>query len=84
VDLSRIERMYIYSNAYRKLYNDVARRAEEVGRSDVAAAVRRCLTRSARLSRFLKPVEWMRARPAWKPFGDRLRARILAGTPVRE
>jgi hypothetical protein len=84
VDLSRVRRMYIGSNAYKKLYTQLAEQADEVGRADVAEAVRRCLARSARLRRVLKPVEWLRARPALRPVGNRLRARILAGTPIRD
>jgi hypothetical protein len=83
-DLGRVARMYIRSNAYIRLYRDLAGHAAAAGRRDVERAVVRCLERSRRLARWLSAVEWMgRRRGLWR-LARRLRPRLLATAPVRE
>jgi hypothetical protein len=83
-DLARVARMYVKSNAYTRLYRDLAERADAVGRPDVAAAIRRCLDRSRRLTRGLAAVDWLAARRGLWRLARVLRPRLLATAPVRE
>ena len=83
-DLRRVARMYVRSNAYIRLYRDLAGSATAAGRWDIERAIRRCLERSRRLGRWLSAVEWMgRRRGLWR-LARRLRPRLLATAPVRE
>jgi len=83
-DLRRVSRMYIRSNAYTRLYRDLAARAAETGRRDVARAIARCLERSRRLTRWLAAVGWLGQRRGLWRLARRIRPRLLATAPVRE
>lgn len=83
-DLRRVARMYIRSNAYKRLYRDLAVRAAEAGRRDVARAITRCLSRSRALDRGLAAVGWLSARRGLWRLARGLKPRLLALAPVRE
>jgi len=83
-DLARVARMYIKSNAYTRLYRDLAERADAVGRPDVARAIRRSLERSAWLTRGLAAVDWLAARRGLWRVARAVRPRLLATALVRE
>jgi hypothetical protein len=83
-DLRRVARMYIKSNAYTRLYRDLAERAETAGCRDVARAIRSSLDRSRRIARGLAAVDWLAGRRGLWRLARVLRPRVLAGALVRE
>ncbi|HEX4439094.1 MAG TPA: hypothetical protein VH854_03425 [Thermoanaerobaculia bacterium] len=83
-DLRRVARMYVRSNAYIRLYRDLAGHAKAVGRRDVARAIERCLEHSRRLGRWLAAADWLGERRGLWRIARRLRPRLLALAPVRE
>jgi len=68
------------SNAYIKLYREVDILARRAGRADVSAAIRRCISRTRRLQRRLRAVDWMSKKPGLWRVAHYLRPRVLAGS----
>lgn len=80
VDLGRVEKVYLKSNAYIKLYREVDILARRAGRTDVSAAIRKCISRTQRLQRRLRAVDWMSKKPGLWRVAHYLRPRVLAGS----
>ena len=80
VDLARVEKVYLKSNAYIKLYGEVDVLARRAGRTDVSAAIRRCIARTRRLQRRMAAVDWMSTKRGLWRIAHYLRPRVLAGS----
>jgi hypothetical protein len=80
VDLDRVEKVFLKSNAYIRLYNEVDVLARRAGRLDVSAAIRLSIARTRRLQRRMAAVDWMsRRRGLWR-VAHFLRPRVLTGS----
>ena len=80
LDLDRVERLYLQSPAYRRLYGDLAVRARAAGRTDVAEAIERAIARSRRMKPALRTLEWLEARRGFSRLARALRLRTLGGS----
>jgi hypothetical protein len=80
IDLRRVEKIYLKSNSYIKLYREVDVFARRAGRTDVSAAIRKCISRTQRLQRRLRAVEWMSTKRGLWRVAHFLRPRVLAGS----
>ena len=80
VDHARVEKVYLKSNAYIKLYREIEVLARRAGRADVSAAICKCIARTRRLQRRLRAVEWMSTKRGLWRVAHYLRPRLLAGS----
>jgi len=80
VDLARVEKVFLKSNAYIKLYREIEVLARRAGRADVSAAICKCIARTRRLQRRLRAVEWMSTKRGLWRVAHYLRPRVLAGS----
>jgi hypothetical protein len=80
VDLARVEKVYLKSNAYIKLFGEIVVLARRAGRLDVSAAIRKSISRTRRLRRQLQAVDWMSTKPGLWRIAHFLRPRVLAGS----
>jgi len=80
VDLARVEKVYLKSNAYIKLYREIDVLARRAGRTEISAAICKCISRTKRLQRRLRAVEWMSTKRGLWRVAHYLRPRVLAGS----
>ena len=80
IDLARVEKIYLKSDAYIRLYGEIDVLARRAGRADISAAIRKSISRTRRLRRQLQAVDWMsRKRGLWR-VAHFLRPKVLAGS----
>jgi hypothetical protein len=80
IDLARVEKVYLKSDAYIRLYREIDVLARRAGRGDISAAIGKCICRTRRLRRRLGAVDWMsKKRGLWR-VAHFLRPRVLAGS----
>ncbi len=77
LELDRVERLYLRSPAYRRLYRDLALHARAAGRRDIATAVERAVGRSRRMKPVLRALEWLEARRGFWRLARALRLRTF-------
>lgn len=80
LDLGRVRSVYLRSAAYRRLYQDVMKRARIAGRDDVARAIAVCVLRSRLMKPWLAALDWLATKRGIWRIARRLRLRTLAGS----
>jgi hypothetical protein len=80
IDLARVEKIYLKSDAYIRLYGEIDVLARRAGRADISEAIRKCISRTRRLRRQLQAVDWMSTKRGLWRVAHFLRPRVLAGS----
>jgi hypothetical protein len=80
LDLSRVEKVYLRSASYIRMYREVEVLARRAGREDVSRAINACIRRTKRIKRPIDAVEWMRKKRGLWRIASAVRRTMLAGS----
>jgi len=78
LDPGRIERIFVDSQINEVIFRDLESRARRDGRADLARALGRSLTRSRRLRRVVRALEWLGTKRAFWRIARAVRPMVLA------